>query len=160
MALTIRRLGMSLIRMGNTSESVRFLDEIDLTFSLDSRTSTQEQMTSMELAINPIVFRASYRDINLIMAIVNRAIELYGKTTSSATDVVSTNSKPSGPKSKYSANKGTRSQSQLVGKARVLMSKEQVCCDYTISIHVVHRRHILDEGLFRRLSICVDRGHA
>lgn len=37
MALTINRLGMSLVRMGKSSESVRFLDEIDLTFSLDSR---------------------------------------------------------------------------------------------------------------------------
>jgi vacuolar protein sorting-associated protein 13A/C len=80
MALTINRLGMSLMRMGKASESVRFLDDIDLTFSLDSRKSTQEHMTSMELAIKPIVFRASYRDIDLIMTIVNRAIELYGQT--------------------------------------------------------------------------------
>jgi vacuolar protein sorting-associated protein 13A/C len=127
MALTINRLGMSLIRMGNVSESVRFLDEIDLTFSLDSRTSMQEHMTSMELAVKPIVFRASYRDINLIMAIINRAVELYGKTTSSpASDATSLDSKPHASKSKYSVPKDVRSRSQTIGQARVLMSKEQV----------------------------------
>lgn len=82
MALTINRLGMALMRMGQVSDSVRFLDETDMTFSLDSRTSAQEHMTSMELSMKPIVFRASYRDINLIMAIVNKAISLYGESAS------------------------------------------------------------------------------
>ncbi|KIM85199.1 hypothetical protein PILCRDRAFT_817197 [Piloderma croceum F 1598] len=125
-ALTVNRLGMSLIRMGKASESVRFLDDIDLTFSLDSRTSTQEHMTSMELAIKPIVFRASYRDINLIMAIINRAVELYGQTTSSSAGHATPNSKAQAFKSKASATKGVRSQSQPVGQARVLMAKEQL----------------------------------
>jgi vacuolar protein sorting-associated protein 13A/C len=147
MALTINRLGMSLIRMGKASDSVRFLDEIDLTFSLDSRTSTQEQMTSMELTIKPIVFRASYRDINLIMAIVNRAVGLYGKTTSSSADGVPTDAKSSGPKSKYSAMKGVRSQPQPVGRARVLMSKEQVCFDYSTFTHRIHRLQISAERI-------------
>lgn len=132
MALTINRLGMSLMRMGKISESVRFLDEIDLTFSLDSRTSTQEHMTSMELAIKPIVFRASYRDINLIMAIVNRAIELYGKSATAPAEssqmADSTQSKKSiASKSKLGPSKSAKSQLQPVGQARVLMSKEQVC---------------------------------
>ncbi|KAJ6604648.1 vacuolar protein sorting-associated protein 13 [Mycena vulgaris] len=78
MALTVNRLGMSLIRMGKPSESVRFLDDVDLTFSLDSRSSSGHQMTSMEISAKPIVFRASYRDINMITTIVNKAIELSG----------------------------------------------------------------------------------
>lgn len=125
MALTINRLGMSLMRMGQVSDSVRFLDETDMTFSLDSRTSTQEHMTSMELSMKPIVFRASYRDINLIMAIVNKAIALYGESASaspSAAPATQSSKTTSGPQSKYSA----RSQVQPVGQARVLMSKEQV----------------------------------
>lgn len=126
MALTVNRLGMSLIRMGKASENVRFLDDIDLTFSLDSRTSTQEHMTSMELAIKPIVFRASYRDLNLIVAIINRAVKLYGQTTSSSANHVAPNSKAQAPKSKASAARGVRSQLQPVGQARVLMAKEQV----------------------------------
>jgi vacuolar protein sorting-associated protein 13A/C len=70
---------MSLGRMGRAAESVRFLDDLDITLSLDTRKSAAHQMTSIELATQPIVFRASYRDITLIMAIVNRAIELSSK---------------------------------------------------------------------------------
>ncbi|GAB1518861.1 Vacuolar protein sorting-associated protein 13 [Rhizoctonia solani] len=79
MALNVTQLGMSLGRMGRSAESVRFLDDMDVTLSLDTRKSTAHQMTSIELSMQPIVFRASYRDINLIMAIVNRAIELSSK---------------------------------------------------------------------------------
>ncbi|KAJ1311504.1 hypothetical protein OPQ81_009991 [Rhizoctonia solani] len=79
MALTVSQLGMSLSRMGRSAENVRFLDDMDITLSLDTRKSAAHQMTSIELSTKPIVFRASYRDINLIMAIVNRAIELSSK---------------------------------------------------------------------------------
>ncbi|CCL98963.1 uncharacterized protein FIBRA_00971 [Fibroporia radiculosa] len=67
LALTVDHLGMSLIRMGNeTPESVRFMDDVDLTMSLDSRASSSQQLTSLEVSLKPLVFRASYRDINLI----------------------------------------------------------------------------------------------
>lgn len=133
MALTINRLGMSLMRMGE-EESVRFLDEIDLTFSLDSRKSLQEHMTSAELAIQPIVLRASYRDIDLIMTIVNRAIELYGKTAPTAVpDATALDpseiNQLSDSKSKFTTGKSIQSRSQPIGQARALMSKEQVCSD-------------------------------
>lgn len=68
------------MRMGKTSESVRFLDDVDLTLSLDGRNSSSQQMTSIEMSSQPIVFRASYRDINLITSIVNRAIGLLAKS--------------------------------------------------------------------------------
>ncbi|KAH7345058.1 hypothetical protein B0J17DRAFT_763771 [Rhizoctonia solani] len=86
MALTVTQLGMSLGRMGRSAENVRFLDDMDITLSLDTRKSAAHQMTSIELSTQPIVFRASYRDINLIMAIVNRAIELSSKPQAEAQD--------------------------------------------------------------------------
>ena len=67
---------MSLIQMDNSSNTVRFLDNVDITFSLDNRSSSSQQMTSIEITSKPIVLRASYRDINLISSIVNKAIEL------------------------------------------------------------------------------------
>lgn len=63
--------------MGSVSEEVRFLDDLDLTLSLDNRQSAFHQVLSIELAVQPIVFRASYRDIMLITAIFDRAYELY-----------------------------------------------------------------------------------
>ena len=130
MALTVSQLGMSLMRMGKPSESVRFLDDVDLTFSLDSRSSSVQQLTSMEISAKPLVFRASYRDIKLITSIVNKAIELYSKSQRSNTTGDEANAVESltgktleGQSSKSFASKF---RSHPIGKARVLMSKEQV----------------------------------
>jgi len=50
-----------------------------MTLSLDSRQSAAQQMTSIDIASTPIVFRASQRDINLIMAIVTKAAQMAAK---------------------------------------------------------------------------------
>uniref|UniRef100_A0A5K1JWH3 CHIP6 n=1 Tax=Ganoderma boninense TaxID=34458 RepID=A0A5K1JWH3_9APHY len=86
-AVSVSHVGMSLTRMGKPTESVRFLDDLDLTFTLDSRASEAHHSTSIEVTALPIVFRASYRDIILITTIVNKAIDLYGKSTTSTLSV-------------------------------------------------------------------------
>ncbi|TEB35046.1 hypothetical protein FA13DRAFT_1915662 [Coprinellus micaceus] len=128
-ALTVTRLGMSLMRMGRYSEVVRFLDNLDLTVSLDNRSSTSQQMSNIEINVKPVVLRASYRDINLITSIVNRAVELYSSSQQhstvfpvSASDVSSPIVKPS-PAGISVGSPGTGTLTQ--GKATVLMSKEQ-----------------------------------
>ncbi|KAI0073133.1 vacuolar protein sorting-associated protein 13 [Panus rudis PR-1116 ss-1] len=128
LALSVERLGMSLTRMGKSSEDVRFMDDVDLTFSLDSRSTASQQMMSIEWSIKPVVFRASYRDINLIMTIVNKAIDLYGKSVASSGSASSNAVQQSGH------DKGTmtirasskRASVQPVGHAKVLTSKEQM----------------------------------
>lgn len=122
MALTVSRLGMSLVRMGGASESVRFLDDVDLTFSLDSRSSSSHQMTNIEIGIKPITFRASYRDINLITSIVNKAIEGYGNSQQSPTQ----RNEDSNSSQKGVIKSTTVNQSSQDSKAQVLVSKEQV----------------------------------
>jgi vacuolar protein sorting-associated protein 13A/C len=120
--------------MGNPSESVRFLDDVDLTFSLDSRSSASQQMTNMEIAAKPIVFRASYRDINMITAIVNKAIVLYGNSQKSATSAEDDVALAKAVQGRPSLSQGTnfyssktgKSSGQPIGRARVLMTKEQV----------------------------------
>ena len=135
MALTVSRLGMSLTRMGGASESVRFLDDVDLTFSLDCRSSSSHQMTNIEVGAKPITFRASYRDINLISSIVNKAVEGYGNSQQSHTkhneDVAQSNSS----NREMSVIKSTTlelDQSRQHGKARVLVSKEQVFVEWDL----------------------------
>ncbi|KAF4623901.1 hypothetical protein D9613_001806 [Agrocybe pediades] len=126
MALTVNRLGMSLMKMGRSTESVRFLDDVDLTFSLDSRTSSLQQITNIELVCKPIVFRASYRDINLITSIVNKAIERYGESQRSITNIREESTKS--PEPVRPTNRMPRpsasSLARTSGKARVSMSKE------------------------------------
>ncbi|KAJ7706184.1 vacuolar protein sorting-associated protein 13 [Mycena rosella] len=133
MALTVSRLGMSLIRMGKPSESVRFLDDVDLTFSLDSRSSSGQQMTSIEISAKPIVFRASYRDINMITTIVNKAIELSSDSQAQSSSDEALKAQSMRP----SQTQMTKTSKQPVGKARVLMSKELVCYACAAK-HLIH----------------------
>ena len=129
--MTVNRLGMSLLRMGKAPDSVRFLDDVDLTFSLDSRSSSSQQMTNIEVVAKPIVFRASYRDINLITSIVNKAIEKYGisqemLTNQKQDDFQSQQKLISNPHEVVATLPSSYARSRSIGKARVLMTKEQV----------------------------------
>lgn len=72
---------MSLLRMDRPNETLRFLDEIDIVLSMDSRQVSSHQTTDIELNIQPIIFRASYRDILLITDIVNKAIGIASSAT-------------------------------------------------------------------------------
>ncbi len=119
---------MSLTRMGKSAETVRFLDDVDLTLSLDSRSSASHRVTNMQLTSKAIVFRASYRDINLITTIVNKAIALYSASTEthgSTSDGKVTQFVKDG----RASGRPTRTlgpSSQPVGNAKVVLSKEQV----------------------------------
>ncbi|KAG7450519.1 vacuolar protein sorting-associated protein 13 [Guyanagaster necrorhizus] len=131
LALTINRLGMSLMSMGKDSETVRFLDDVDMTFSLDGRSTMSQQMTSIEVNAKPIVFRASYRDIKLITTIINKAIELHGNSRSDSTPNRVFGSQSIADRSDNYVSKGssksaTRTRAYPVGKARISMSKEQL----------------------------------
>lgn len=129
LALTIEDLGMSLTRINNIADSARFLDNIDLTFSLDSRSTSSQQLTSIEVGAKPIVFRASYHDINLIMNITNKALEMYGNTANARAQRSESSAKSmvdsAIPKSGGLAVT-TRAASHPVASAHVITSKEQV----------------------------------
>ncbi|KIY52729.1 hypothetical protein FISHEDRAFT_63685 [Fistulina hepatica ATCC 64428] len=111
MALTVSRLGMSLLHMSRPSESVRFMDDFDITLSLHSQSSSLRQTMSFEVSGSPIVFRASNRDINLIMTIVNKAIQLYGEYQRPSDDSAS--------------NVAVNSKRTPVGRAKVSLSTEK-----------------------------------
>lgn len=122
---------MSLIRMGRATESVRFLDDVDLTFSLDNRSSSSHQMTNIEISARPIVFRASYRDITMITSILNKAVERYGHSQESLKQQKEGDIKPMDSANTERSVKDVgllskSNQSHLQSKARALMSKEQV----------------------------------
>jgi vacuolar protein sorting-associated protein 13A/C len=135
LALTMTRAGMALLRMGSPEEA-RILDDVDLTLTLDSRTLSSHQMTSVDLTFKPIVLRASYRDIMLILTIVNKAIDAYGKQTSVvssskttrpslATSTPGASRSSGGPAQSIISNRGQTSESPL-GTAHVVLSKEQL----------------------------------
>ncbi|EJD47755.1 vacuolar protein sorting-associated protein vps13 [Auricularia subglabra TFB-10046 SS5] len=151
LALTIDKLGMSLTRMGHPSERVSFLDDLDLTLTIDGRNVSEQQLTSIELDIKPIVLRASYRDINLIMTIVNKAIAL------STSDSAGKSKSPSPASNRSAASKKITAPSskRALASARfsggdapqLLMTKEQLKATFDgfrlILIGDVHEMPIL-----------------
>ena len=110
------------MRMNNPAEQVRFMDDLDLNFAMDSRQSTNEHRTSIEMDSKPIVFRASYRDILLITSIANRAMELSEKSS----NISAADDKPR--PSLYSSDRARLPDRRniLSQEPRVIMSKEQV----------------------------------
>ncbi|KAG2062667.1 hypothetical protein BDR04DRAFT_1214101, partial [Suillus decipiens] len=120
LALTVNRLGASLIRTDAGAHAVRFLDDVDLTFSMGSRSSTQEQMTSTELAPNLLYFEPHAE----ITAITTKAVDLDGKYQNnfSVTSTASTKSaQPYEGPSQAPRSNTMRSHRHATGEARVLL---------------------------------------
>jgi vacuolar protein sorting-associated protein 13A/C len=69
MALKVDQFGMFMCRMDKPKESLRFLDNFDLTMSLDSRGTGSRQVTSIEIDVEPLVLRVSYRDIMMVRSL-------------------------------------------------------------------------------------------
>jgi vacuolar protein sorting-associated protein 13A/C len=148
---------MSLTRMNNIADSARFLDNVDLTFSLDSRSTTSQQLTSIEVGAKPIVFRASYHDITLIMNITNKALEMYGNTANARAQKPEPGAKSTVGSTVANPNAlavTTGPPSRLVSSAHVLTSKEQV------RVHITFSRTSLTYGLAQSyIRRTEDRAH-
>ncbi|KAK8865949.1 hypothetical protein IAR55_001098 [Kwoniella newhampshirensis] len=85
LALKIERVGMSFGRMDRPNDRVKFLDDLNVALSLDTRRRGSQQMTSFEVEIpDPIIFRASYTDMMLIVDIVNKATAVATKALAPA----------------------------------------------------------------------------
>jgi vacuolar protein sorting-associated protein 13A/C len=95
-------------------------------------------MTSIEITSKPIIFRASYRDINLISSIVNKAAELSNRSQNEgATAGASQNTRlsSSGSLIKEGGRSHARSQSPgVLGRAKVITTMEQVKASLSIII--------------------------
>ncbi|WVQ82769.1 hypothetical protein IAT38_004901 [Cryptococcus sp. DSM 104549] len=85
LALKIERIGMSFGRMDQPRDRVKFLDDLNIALSLDTRRRGSQQMTSFEVEIpDPIIFRASYTDIMLIGDIASKATAVATKALAPA----------------------------------------------------------------------------
>ncbi|KAG9019286.1 hypothetical protein FRB90_004293 [Tulasnella sp. 427] len=123
-SLAVKKMGMCLMSMNKPADKVSFLDEIDVTLTIDGRQTTDHQMTEIGLNVLPIVFRASLRDISLITAIVNRALELSSSQASSPPKAPKpVSARPTSTVSRKSAAPSRPKASQK-SKSRVIMSKE------------------------------------
>jgi vacuolar protein sorting-associated protein 13A/C len=168
LALTINRLGMSLLRMDKPSDAVRFLDDFDLTLSIDNRPIAAQQMSNIELTLQPVVFRVSYRDIHLITSIVNKAIELSTPSQPADTAKLSTQSIET---SKLSVTSDHHPQDHAASTTTISSSKALESHVITSKEHVsdIHQSdntenaddyHVSAQGKFRWLPTCPHRRFA
>ncbi|SCV68005.1 BQ2448_126 [Microbotryum intermedium] len=81
LVLNVARIGMFLCRMDRPKEKIRVIDDFDVTLMMDSRGDAGQQVTNIEIGIQPLILRVSYRDILLIQSIISRASELSNRGT-------------------------------------------------------------------------------
>jgi vacuolar protein sorting-associated protein 13A/C len=121
----VKQLGMSLIKMDKPQDAVRFMDETDMNLIVDRRVSIRECQTVFEFNSKPITFRASYRDINLITSIANKALALSKPIPASDVSVI-------GPKrTNFSKERSTSKYENKFSSERqqALLSREKASHD-------------------------------
>ncbi|ODO11680.1 hypothetical protein I350_00464 [Cryptococcus amylolentus CBS 6273] len=85
LAVKVDQLGMSFGRMDRPNDRVKFLDDLSVALSLDTRRKGSQQMTNFDIDIpDPVIFRASYTNVMLITDIVNKATAVATKALSPA----------------------------------------------------------------------------
>lgn len=127
---------MSLTQMGRPDESVRFMDDIDVTLAMESKQVMALQRTNIDITAKPVVFRASQRDINLILAIITRATQL-------ASQPATTNDRPA-PQAVTSKKTVADTTARTVPeeKPRLIMSTEKVWpCSLSIIFRLIRAAH-------------------
>ncbi|KAJ3031870.1 UNVERIFIED_CONTAM: hypothetical protein HDU68_011629 [Siphonaria sp. JEL0065] len=80
LSLSTKDMGMFFCVMNNRKEStLRFIQNFDLTMVMDSRLpSPGHQLTAINIDISPLMLRVSFRDVQLITDIFNKAMSLGG----------------------------------------------------------------------------------
>jgi vacuolar protein sorting-associated protein 13A/C len=117
-------------QMDKPKETIRFLDNFDITLSLDNRSDGGHTLTNIDVNIQPLVLRVSFRDLLLIQNIINRAIEMSTRAASPPPRPnLATLASQKSTKTITSTTKstGTRRRSSVGGlAAQIIMTKENV----------------------------------
>lgn len=117
--------------MDKPKENIRFLDNFDITLSMDNRAKEGRNFTSIEIGIQPLILRVSFRDILLIKNIINRAVEMSNRAPAPEEAVVATRPRASTKNSRPDLNTrpsagGRRRSSATRLQAQIIISKESV----------------------------------
>jgi vacuolar protein sorting-associated protein 13A/C len=81
LTVNVSKIGMFLCAMNSKEEvKVRFVDEFEISVSMESHTSANHNITSIVIDLQALVLRVSYLDISIITNVVNHAIELMGSS--------------------------------------------------------------------------------
>ncbi|KAF0534769.1 vacuolar protein sorting-associated protein 13 [Gigaspora margarita] len=86
MVLNVDQVGMFLCQMDKRESTLlSFIDNFNLKLTMSTQSSKPEQqLTDINVEVDPLILRVSYRDVLLIVSIVNKVSELSSQTSSSA----------------------------------------------------------------------------
>lgn len=128
------------MRMGKQNDSVKILDDVDLSLSLSLEDRAARQFTNIEIDVQPVVFRTSYRDINLMTTIVNDAIARLPKSAETSANMQRSEGstyKPSSTRRVSGKASNTTSVRRTAQEASVIVSTEKVCvCKLTAGWYI------------------------
>ncbi|CAG8450182.1 1456_t:CDS:10 [Cetraspora pellucida] len=84
MVLNVDQVGMFLCQMDKRESTLlRFIDNFDLSLTMETKSSKPEQqLTDINIDVGPLILRVSYRDVLLIVSIVNKVSELSSQSSS------------------------------------------------------------------------------
>jgi vacuolar protein sorting-associated protein 13A/C len=83
MTVNVSKIGMFLCIMEKKSEAtIRFIEDFEISMSMESHTSANNNITSIVIDITALILKLSYLDIMVISKVVNRALELLGQSNS------------------------------------------------------------------------------
>ncbi|KAH8926014.1 hypothetical protein BT69DRAFT_1239533 [Atractiella rhizophila] len=147
LSLMIKEMGMFFCSMDRQKDQIRFLDNFDVSLSMDSRSEGLRIITSVDLRLTELVLRVSYRDVLLIQRIVNKAAELSSTSNSDVSADKSTRA-ISNRTDVTERITSKRSNRKALPRAEVVMSKEQLRAKISsfqmIVIGDVHELPMLD----------------
>lgn len=92
MALAVKKMGMFLCRMDSRDTStLRFIQPFDISISMNNNDLSEGEggVIELEVDVDALVLRLSYRDAMLVTSIFNKAYDLYNKYIMSTTVPVS-----------------------------------------------------------------------
>lgn len=126
MTLAVHELGMSFGRMDQPSERVRFLDDVDITVAMDTRGVAGNQSMILDVDVTPVIFRASYTEIMLIVDVVNKAIALASAATSKPEPPAEAGQRQIGQQTADESIHGNVRRKSISRRPQVVVTKETV----------------------------------
>ncbi|KAI8384441.1 uncharacterized protein BYT42DRAFT_612143 [Radiomyces spectabilis] len=152
-AIVVKQMGMFLCRMDTRKMStLRFIQPFDISLSMNNNMGTGDQQTNqsmeLEMDVDALVLRLSYRDVMLITDIFNKAYELYNGSIGATTTDAALDSSPA---SASVLKTGLKELPPVVHAAKQTLSRESLRAAFhgmqVILIEDIHEMPMVDMTL-------------
>lgn len=143
MSLTVDGIAASFVNMDDLSSNVQFIDPFDISATVELANTKTERATQVWVAIQPVILRFSYQDIQFFTKIA----EQFSKKSSSET-IEKVKSVEQSPESVVEVSPNlTTTSSELASESVLLQSSPAVSTSSATTIKVIEQVQINLEGI-------------